>query len=242
MKKRGFTLAEVLITLGVIGIVAAMTLPALVQNHKEKQRVSQLKKTYSIVSQAYILAINEHGTPDNWGLKLYNQTSGKEEENILHYLRPYIKTIEYCGNLPNRCWKDTTTLNKSIFHHSTDKYYSKAILSDGTAVLTFVLDNTCRKSAGNINDICGDLRVDINGYKNPNILGIDVFGFHITKHKIVPSGTSIESNDFNSFETECIGPKANGRGCTAWVIYNGNMDYLHCPEKLGWDKASSCKK
>ena len=49
---KAFTLAEILITLGVIGIVAAITMPTLIQNHKKKVAVTQLKATYSILSQA----------------------------------------------------------------------------------------------------------------------------------------------------------------------------------------------
>ena len=49
MSKSGFTLAEVLITLGVIGVVAAMTMPSLVAHYKEKQTVVALKKFYSIL-------------------------------------------------------------------------------------------------------------------------------------------------------------------------------------------------
>ena len=50
--KKGFTLAEVLITIGVIGIVAAMTLPMLLVNHREKEMVTRLKKVYTNISQA----------------------------------------------------------------------------------------------------------------------------------------------------------------------------------------------
>lgn len=50
--KRAFTLAEVLITLGIIGVVAAMTLPSLVGNYKKKQAVTQLQKVYTVLNQA----------------------------------------------------------------------------------------------------------------------------------------------------------------------------------------------
>ena len=48
----GFTLAEVLITLGIIGVVAALTMPALIGNYQKKEITTRLKKTYSIVQQA----------------------------------------------------------------------------------------------------------------------------------------------------------------------------------------------
>ena len=51
--KKAFTLAEVLITLGVIGVVAAMTMPSLVANYQKKVWVNQLKKTVSVMNQAF---------------------------------------------------------------------------------------------------------------------------------------------------------------------------------------------
>ncbi|MCM1339514.1 MAG: type II secretion system GspH family protein [Muribaculaceae bacterium] len=56
MKKRAFTLAETLITLGIIGIVAAMTVPVLISNTNGAKYRSQLKKTYSTLNQAGLLA------------------------------------------------------------------------------------------------------------------------------------------------------------------------------------------
>lgn len=80
MKNYGFTLAEVLITLGIIGIVAAMTLPTIVSKYQEKVLVERLKQSYSIFSQAYLRAVRRtvlriHGILENllqWrGLKNY---------------------------------------------------------------------------------------------------------------------------------------------------------------------------
>ena len=63
-----FTLAEVLITLGIIGIVAAMTIPSLVQDYREKAQVTRVKKFYSVFSQAYTMALQDNGPFDTWGL------------------------------------------------------------------------------------------------------------------------------------------------------------------------------
>ena len=59
--KRGFTLAEVLITLGIIGVVASMTMPVLVGNYKKKAAVSQLKKVYSLLLQSIEFSKLENG-------------------------------------------------------------------------------------------------------------------------------------------------------------------------------------
>jgi len=66
--QQGFTLAEVLITLGIIGIIAEMTIPTLVQKADERAIIVALKKNYSVLSSAYKLAENDEGTPDNWDI------------------------------------------------------------------------------------------------------------------------------------------------------------------------------
>lgn len=56
--KKGFTMSEVLITLGVLGVVIAMTLPTVINNAKERETVTKVKKFYSTMSQALLMAIS----------------------------------------------------------------------------------------------------------------------------------------------------------------------------------------
>ena len=62
----GFTLAEVLITLGIIGVVAAMTIPTLMTNYQKKSTATQLKKTYATISNAVRLSEEENGELSGW--------------------------------------------------------------------------------------------------------------------------------------------------------------------------------
>ena len=64
--KKGFTLAEVLITLGIIGIVAAMTMPTLVANYKKKVTVTRLQKFYSTINQSLKLSETVNGAYEIW--------------------------------------------------------------------------------------------------------------------------------------------------------------------------------
>ncbi len=83
----GFTLAEVLITLGIIGVVAAITMPVLIANHRKKVTAVRLKQFSSIWRQASLNVYNENGTYDYWGtlvaldsqsaLDFYNENFGK---------------------------------------------------------------------------------------------------------------------------------------------------------------------
>ena len=63
MGRFGFTLAEVLITLGIIGVVAAMTIPNLIQHYSQEATVNKLKKTISVLNQAYRLSFDDVGEP-----------------------------------------------------------------------------------------------------------------------------------------------------------------------------------
>lgn len=95
-----------------------------------------------------------------------------------------------------------------------------------------------------LKNICGGLHVDINGSKGPNTFGKDFFLFYVTKYGIIPAGSSSDNTEY-SFSKRCsVAAKneyANGNGCTAWVIINENMDYLHCSD-LSWTGKHSCKE
>lgn len=96
--KKGFTLAEVLITLGIIGVVAALTMPSLIQSYKERETVSRVKKFYSMINQALLLAINENGPVDEWDFAEIDQETGINVSNkFFEYLRPHLKITKDCG-------------------------------------------------------------------------------------------------------------------------------------------------
>ena len=60
-KQAGFTMSEILITLGIVGIIAAMTLPQLIKNYQHKVLQTQFQKAYAKIQEAYLLTLNELG-------------------------------------------------------------------------------------------------------------------------------------------------------------------------------------
>ena len=93
-KKVAFTLAEVLITLGIIGIVSAMTIPTLINNYKEKVRDNQFKKVYAMLNQAVQLtAIDFNNRPRcHYGTPFANADCN--EFNLK--LRNNMRVIKFC--------------------------------------------------------------------------------------------------------------------------------------------------
>ena len=85
----GFTLAEVLITLGIIGVVAALTIPALIANHKKTAVETRLKKFYSVMNQAITQSELENGDKSTWNIDMsveYEDLKALAEKiGIKHY-------------------------------------------------------------------------------------------------------------------------------------------------------------
>lgn len=233
LKKAAFTLAEVLITLGIIGVVAAMTLPSLIQNYHEKQRVTQLKKAYSVMQNAFLMAQEEYGDVTDWGLTITN-TGEKDDdgndildnsgtENVMNILMKYVEKskipqnsyIGYVESIDGRqaFWP---------WEVSADKYF---YLKDGTMVtMGWISSLDCNGDYQGKKIACSDFWIAFPK-KSKMKIGVDVFNFIFTKEGFKPNSTTSGAK-CNAFEA--VGSAdTNGRGCTAHALYNGNMDYLH---------------
>ena len=73
-KHQAFTLAEVLITLGIIGVVAAITIPLLVNNYRKKEIATRFEQNYNIIQNAFEMAQVEHGDMSTWEIP-FNKAS-----------------------------------------------------------------------------------------------------------------------------------------------------------------------
>ena len=233
-RKIAFTLAEVLITLGIIGVVAAMTMPSLITAKQEKATISTIKKNYSIFANALLMAQNDNGELYTWGI-----TKDADGLNLVSSnLKPYLKIIEDCGvgeksdcaPGDNGKFKDLTGRKRTEDFSSSD-YYSFR-LNDGTAVaIQLKTKAECISSESS----CMNFYIDTNGKKYPNTLGKDIFYFDgYGNGKLRAAGI-----DHSPSETGWAAQE--GWFTTAWAMYKENLDYLRCPDKLEWNGKSTCK-
>ncbi len=253
MKKRAFTLAEVLITLGIIGVVAAMTLPTLIQKNNDRVTITKLKKFMSVMNSAITMAINENGPIESWDLVVsnYDEELGgatpeaKEGKDafLKKYILPYVKYSSYCLYSDSTCKKyDRYSLDGTSFASWTNR----VVLADGS-VLTgaYINYEDCAGHVGDskpLQNVCGQFFYDVNGAGHPpNKTGEDVFVFWFTKYGVVPLGTQTETTySFKDYCNMAAKSNLNGYGCAAWLIYNENMDYKYCND-LSWDGKKTCK-
>lgn len=152
--KKGFTLAEVLITLGIIGIVAAMTMPSLIQNYKKKEYSTRLKRFYSTMSQAVKLSEIDNDTVLNWNYTANLDKESSEPTNIFlkKYILPYIKQYELSDN-------------ETLEMGPLAEYKLIGIKFSDGSIAYFK------------NGICLDIYYDVNGKKGPNKMGTDIYTF-----------------------------------------------------------------
>lgn len=233
-KKEAFTLAEVLITLAIIGVVAALTIPSVIRNYKIRQTVTAVKKAYSQLESAFKMGIVENGPIESANL----DTNTKFTDT---YFKPYLKVLKDCGaGVLVNCYNVTikNTANNANFTISGSNTLYNMILADGM-VMSFNSVNGCTRNESRpgvadkmLSAICGYVYVDINGATKPNRAGVDVFAFWVTKYGVVPFGGPNDKWSSSNYCDRTTASPGNGEGCTAWVMAKENMDYLQ--KDISW--------
>lgn len=193
--KIAFTLSEVLITLGIIGIVAAITIPALVKSYHKKITVTRLKQTYSMFQQALKLSELEHGDISQWDIpNVIDATAssdrGVSEDFADEYFLKYIKGYKKCdlqNDVPKTCkymdGKTCSTVNR--------KGIAWYILQNGTKIYIWPRGNW-----GEIGIITYDTRKDLIVGKNGFILlyykssanKLNFYGWGKTREELMTTG------------------------------------------------------
>ena len=220
---QGFTLAEVLITLGVIGIVAAMTLPALITRNQNKALEASLKKNYAVIQHALDMYQAEHG--ERLTRKILTSRAGGV--TLYTEIKPYFKIIHDCGQTGSqakgcipyygnpgndeRNSKTYMTFNKTPLTRLSLFDDGQFILNDGSLIM---IENPNETS-----DLY--ISVDVNGYrKNPNRWGHDLFTFQLMDDgRLLPMGAPYTRFAVKSSTCSVSSVNEfNGVGCTYYAL------------------------
>ena len=223
---KGFTMAEVLITLGIIGIVAAMTLPSVINKHKRVESETRLKKAYTVLNQAVLSAQAKHGEMKDW------PEWDDGEEIIRKYIAPEIKGAKIFpkGHVATAmCYENKNpiqNIDESAYQYTwMDKIHISNPFTTKTASIK-LQDGTCIGINGaNAEGYNLRLFIDTNGsYRLPNKAGYDLFFFTINGNQILPEGSdwALERLSSQSITGSC-NTKASrgGRVCAAKIIGDG---------------------
>ncbi|MBQ8168578.1 type II secretion system protein, partial [bacterium] len=128
-RRTAFTLAEVLITLAIIGVVAAMTIPTLISDYQEKVTVTKVKKMYSTLSNAYQLYVANDGTPQ------YMDWTEEGASKVYNVFAPYLKIAKDCGTNDQNCISySVRRLKDGTDDPAIRKNEYDVVLNDGSSI------------------------------------------------------------------------------------------------------------
>ena len=224
-KKSAFTLAEVLITLGIIGVVAALTLPTVIQNYQKQVTVTKLKKAYSMLGQVAQKSIADNGAIDFVEGDLLDEGAVKNFFNT--YWLSYFKGVDVFpdGKRPYRLNGNTIFYKQisgildgvNVFtHYSSGRVFFNT--ADGITYFVNIMNWANKKYNDKGEVISSDavyssrqsVYVDLNGIKPPNTFGKDVFMFYVDFSKGIVRAENGSCNKIG-----------DSYGCTGKIINDG---------------------
>ena len=231
--KKGFTLPEILITVVVIGIIAAITISIIAENGRKTEIETKLKKTISVLNNALLRATVDYGAVSGW--TEFNSTLSPNTFTT-KYIAPYVITTRKISNdrregltmeelgYKSYLIKDPTG-NVAPYMPISAQKFPRILLGDGTIILRLV-------TLTNANSII--YVVDINGPKGPNVAGKDFFYFalegRLENPTVLPAGlinakkdnstgeVTIEERTIDDLKTNCAD---TGTYCAAIIQKQG---------------------
>lgn len=227
--KKAFTLAEILITLGIIGVVAAMTIPTLINQTTKRGIITAFNKDFSDISNALMMVKKDNGGFVAGGI-------GSTPTGVISSLENYMKFVKVCSNnsYTEGCFdyagasaSNLKMLNGAAYWWATRPSFPGAILPNGSVIIVYNSNATCT-SMGIIDvGLCANIMIDVNGPKSPNIYGRDLFDFYITEFGLIPKGSHGDTASTNPTTYGCreAGGNPNGEGCAARILRDGTQDY-----------------
>jgi len=223
--KNAFTLAEVLITLVIIGIVAALTIPTAINKFRERATIEKIKSSYAILSSAYRLAQMENGKKySEWNCDgFYNYSNMSKQSNCMtHYIKKHLNRVKDCkfgidSNVMAKCFNvDDTRVYYIVGDYFVD-------FSAGGGADMFILSNGVP-----VYIRAGEHFIFI---KTDNakklVLNKNLFFFYFFDDEgLAPYNMYIAPMDKEKIRR---GRQEGAWALSAvrWIIQNNNMDYLH---------------
>lgn len=196
-KNKAFTLGEVLITLTIIGVVSAITMPVLLQSVHKKTFEASIKKFYNIYSQGMTSTLR-----DDMASTAIESQAARNAFGENGFWHKYFAVIKDCGTVIDDCFADSySTLNGK-----TSGAKISDLFNGITGAQAIVLENSM--SVASAPSLANNLLVvDINGKKGPNILGYDLFVTTVAPSGDIGKDTAVDcsaKSSITNLATGCL--------------------------------------
>ena len=219
--RKAFTLAETLITLAIIGIVAAITIPSLMNKTQDQELKSAWKKQYSTLANAFYLILSENG----------GNIKGlcSDDACLLNLFKDKLIVQKSCPtNAQTNCYVPSSTIKTLAnveANNAITSLNSGLVLSDGSVLISHFKDVTCNYHLyfSTSKKTCGSIFVDVNGKRKPNTQGKDIFQVMIDENKMWPAGSENDDIYLDRGDHDCGTTYTEatyaGLGCSAKYLY-----------------------
>lgn len=174
--KKGFTLAEVLVTLVVIGVVAALSIPALLQNTNQAEMKTGLKKSISVLNNALLMTVAQDGVN---AASYTNATGETTPTGLISVFAPKLNVISTSG--------DSFTTADGMQY----TFYKNGAGACGSDATTVIATAKCY------------VLIDVNGLKNPNLVS-DTTTYRDQYYAIIKANSVIPATDGNSVAVNAL--------------------------------------
>ena len=212
--KKAFTLAELLIALTIVGVVAILTVPHVVKNAFTRANVAVLQQTYTKVSETLQSLMLEERIQilDDLDLPL----SDEDETQSHAFMKKYFDISKDCGDSSSGCFaasykdiEDGSSRGDMFVKNDSETFF---VLANGAAVALTA-------------DIAGYLYIDVNNVEAPNVLGRDLFVLYIDQKGAVSADSDVDGSITNIAE-DCKSFEGYWVSCFEYLQSNNwKMDY-----------------
>ena len=217
--KLAFTLAEVLVTLGIIGVVSAMTVPTLMQNYQRQSYVTQLHKTYNEISQALLRYQTDRNAINLTEAGLTSQDA------VNNFITTYFKNVKECDTMNNCFASSYKAMDGGTINNNYNANVKSYVFASGVSIRPLSVKSGARLI---------NIGIDINGQKGPNIGGRDLFWFYVYNNGVIDD-VAIDANTVapmtteqrnTQFNAKCLNHEGSPDGCFGKILNdNWQMTY-----------------
>ncbi|MBR1943404.1 type II secretion system protein [bacterium] len=215
--RRAFTLAEVLLVVAIIGIVATFAVPNLNKNINEEKYILLLRTTFDKFEVAYNAVLSQYGSMANAvNMDCVSGTTANNSTCLAAKIADKMDVTLNCGTSISKCFPGSSGYAFVLSNGVSIRFSSQAITSTTQVVVEF----------------------DLDGPNGPNEKGKDRFIIYLNHER----NDNIEMRETDSV-SEQVTPGSSFNATfdkTPWAYYVGNMDYLRCPNDLKWGTKETC--
>ncbi|MDD3149911.1 MAG: prepilin-type N-terminal cleavage/methylation domain-containing protein [Candidatus Gastranaerophilales bacterium] len=230
LRQFGFTLAETLIVIAIIGIIASIVTPMLFGTTSDAELKAKWKKQYSDLAQATMMIVADNG--GTLAGAFPGDVAGSED--LKNAYASKLNIIKDCSGTSSYGGTGTGASSEGCWHSGTNSWYylngtgrgnyisPGLILNNGSLIWFYIEKSDCSYDTSYADGDytqCGYISVDINGFKKPNIIGKDIFYLAITPNALIPLGARGYFDPLTSCIEGSTSSSNYGYGCSAKYLY-----------------------